>query len=132
MIGLLAKAERFSPKLCFSLKLVVPELVSIVFGGVWRLKGGKRSTGVIGFAVAGSEEKESGQHAKLESFHRRPSVYWAGALRPLFGMVDENGIVGPALSHCWVLASSAAARLTALAATTFCALIMATTNCLSI
>jgi hypothetical protein len=72
VIGLLAKAERFSPKLRFSLKLVVPELVSVVFCGVWRLEGGERSTGVIGFTVAGSEEKESGQYAKLESFHRRP------------------------------------------------------------
>jgi hypothetical protein len=75
VIGLLAKAERFSPKVRFSLKLVVPELVSIVFGGVWRLKGGKRSTGVIGFALAGSEEEQSGQYGKLESFHRcLPSI----------------------------------------------------------
>ena len=66
---LLAKAECLAPKLCFFLKLVVPELVSVVFCGVWRLEGGKRSTSVIGFAVAGSEEEQSGQYGKLESFH---------------------------------------------------------------
>jgi len=61
VIGLLAKAERFSPKLGFSLKLVVPELVSVIFCGVWRLEGGEWSTSVIGFAVARPEEKQSGQ-----------------------------------------------------------------------
>jgi hypothetical protein len=75
---LLAKAECLVPKLCFFLKLVVPELVSVVFCGVWRLEGGERSTGVVGFALASSEEKESGQYAKLESFHRRPSVIGQG------------------------------------------------------
>jgi len=131
MVWLFAKVECSAPKLRFSLKLIVPELVTIVFGGVWRLQRSERSTGVVGFAIAGSEEKGNGQYAKLEAFHRAP-VYWAGALRPLLGMVGENGIVGPALSHCWVLASSAAWRLTAFAAVTFCALIMETTNCLSI
>jgi hypothetical protein len=69
VIGLLAKAERFSPKLRLSLKLVVPKLVAVVFGGVGRLEGGERSAGVVGFAITGSEDKESGQYAKLESFH---------------------------------------------------------------
>jgi hypothetical protein len=66
VIGLLAKAERFSPKLRFSLKLVVPKLVSVVFGGVRRLEGGERSASVVGFAIAGSEEKGNCQYAKLE------------------------------------------------------------------
>ena len=131
MVRLFAKIECFAPKLRFSLKLIVPELVAVVFRGVWGLQCGQRRACVVGFAIAGSEEKGNGQYAKLESFHRAP-VYRAGALRPLLGMVGENGIVGPALSHCWVLASSAAWRLTAFAAVTFCALIIATTNCLSI
>jgi len=57
---LLEKVERLVPKICFFLKLVVPELVAVIFCGVWRLEGGEW-TSVIGFAVARPEEKQSGQ-----------------------------------------------------------------------
>jgi hypothetical protein len=66
MVRLFAKVECFAPKLRFSLKLIVPELVAVVFGGVWGLQRSKRSAGVVGFAIAGSEEKGNGQYAKLE------------------------------------------------------------------
>ena len=130
--GLAAKSKARRHRSVFRLVLGAPEGgTHIADWGRSDSEAGKRILRLVSIVVVASGNKESGdqQQQNLTRFMAGlPRLYWRWTVVG----ATENGTVGPALSHCWVLASSAAARLTALAATTFCALIMATTNCLSI
>jgi len=66
MILLVAETQGLLPEISFPIELVVPKGIAVVFGGVWRLQCGQRRAGVVGFAIAGSEEKGNCQYAKLE------------------------------------------------------------------
>lgn len=133
MVGRSTESERLLPDFGLALKLVVPESDSIFLVRIGRFERGQGGAALhIWFVLAASDKEGSHDQTNRKSLHYCPPVIARPAVTPFAGIVGEKGMVGPALNQRCALASSAACRLTALAAATFCALIMATTNCLSI